>query len=74
MQGEVHTKEQDVQVEPYPSVLPFLPPLTDKTVQDYYRFYALAVSFTLLFGGLLAPMAEVRLGIGGKGFGFRIKP
>ncbi|KAK9814259.1 hypothetical protein WJX72_003045 [[Myrmecia] bisecta] len=68
LKGESHTKEEDVQVEPYPSVVPFLPPLTDKTVKDYYRFYLSAVSLTVLFGGVLAPVLEVKLGLGGTSY------
>ncbi len=33
--------------------------------QDYFRFYLTAVAFIVGFGGLLAPIAEVKLGIGG---------
>ena len=33
--------------------------------QDYFRFYLMAVAFIVGFGGLLAPIAEVKLGIGG---------
>lgn len=51
--------------EVFPSVVPFLPPLTEKTIQQYLTFYFAAVTLLIVFGGLLAPMAEVRLGIGG---------
>ena len=33
--------------------------------QEYFRFYLTAVAFIVVFGGLLAPIAEVKLGIGG---------
>lgn len=33
--------------------------------QDYFRFYLIAVAFIVGFGGLLAPVAEVKLGLGG---------
>ncbi len=56
---------EDVHNEKYPSALPFLPPLSDKTLKTYYTVYAGTVALIILFGGLLAPIAEVRLGLGG---------
>ena len=35
------------------------------SVQDYFRFYLIGVAFIVGFGGLLAPVAEVKLGLGG---------
>lgn len=52
--------------EQYLSALPFLPPLTDKTLYNYYTFYACFFAAVIVFGGLLAPLLEVRIGIGGK--------
>jgi hypothetical protein len=34
-------------------------------VQDYWRFYLATVAFIIFFGGLLAPILEVKLGVGG---------
>ena len=51
--------------ERYPSALPFLPPLTDATISGYFQFYAAACAVIIIFGGLLSPILEVRLGIGG---------
>lgn len=34
-------------------------------VQDYWRFYLGTVAFIIFFGGLLAPVLEVKLGVGG---------
>ena len=51
--------------EKYPSALPFLPPLTDATISAYFQFYATACAVIIIFGGLLSPVLEVRLGIGG---------
>lgn len=39
--------------------------MTDATINLYYQFYAAAVGFIIVFGGLLSPILEVRLGIGG---------
>jgi hypothetical protein len=65
MQGGERTKEEELGEEKYPSALPFLPPLTDATISQYFQFYIAAVGAIILFGGLLSPVLEVRLGIGG---------
>ena len=65
MQGGEKTAEEEVGEERYPSVVPFLPPLTDATIREYFRFYIASVGTLVLFGGLLAPILEVRLGLGG---------
>lgn len=51
--------------ESYPSFIPFFPPITEKTLQLYINFYVLAVATIILFGGLVAPVLEVKLGLGG---------
>jgi len=33
---------------------------------QYFRFYTAAVSFIVVFGGLLSPILEVKLGLGGN--------
>ena len=65
MQGGERSKEEEVLEERYPSVVPFLPPLTDATIREYFQFYLSAVGAIILFGGLLAPILEVKLGMGG---------
>ena len=55
----------EVADEPYLSALPFLPPLTDKTLSRYWTTYASFVAAVIVFGGLLAPLLEVRMGLGG---------
>lgn len=52
--------------EKFPSAVPFLPPLTDATMTQYFRFYTAAVTSIVVFGGLLSPILEVKLGLGGK--------
>lgn len=66
VQGGEKSKEEELQEERYPSVVPFLPPLTDKTMKFYLRFYLSAFAFIVVFGGLLAPTLEVKLGLGGQ--------
>ena len=51
--------------EKFPSAVPFLPPLTDATMTQYFRFYTAAVTIIVVFGGLLSPILEVKLGLGG---------
>lgn len=46
-------------------MVPFFPPLTDATIRDYANFYITAVSAIIVFGGVIAPVLEVRLGLGG---------
>ena len=46
--------------------MPFLPPLTDATMTQYFRFYTAAVAAIVIFGGLLSPILEVKLGLGGE--------
>lgn len=57
---EVEEKEQ------YLSALPFLPPLTDKTLNTYYTVYGFFFLGVIVFGALLAPLLELRMGVGGE--------
>lgn len=68
VKGGEKAKEEELQEERYPSVVPLLPPLTDKTFQMYVRFYVSAFGLIILFGGLLAPTLEVKLGLGGTSY------
>lgn len=52
----------------YPSSIPFLPPLTIATLQQYYGFYFLIVGIIIAFGGYIAPILELKLGIGGTSY------
>ena len=54
--------------ETYPSTIPFFPPINEQTIQLYINFYLAAVAAIVLFGGLIAPVLEVRLGIGGTSY------
>jgi hypothetical protein len=69
---------EDNEPEQYLSALPFLPPLTDKTLNTYYTFYAAFVAAMICFGALLAPLLEVKIGLGGArpfwGVGGRVRP
>ena len=55
-------------VREYPSVVPGFPRITENTFNDYYIYWGACVAAMLLFGGLIAPLAEVKLGIGGTSY------
>lgn len=57
----------------YDSSIPFLPPLTSATLQQYYATCFALVSGVILFGGLLAPVLELKLGLGGTSYAEFIK-
>ena len=62
---------EDADVEPkreFESVIPGFPVLTEDSVQDYRIYWGVAVGILLLFGGLIAPVAEVKLGLGGTSY------
>ena len=42
--------------------------MTEDTLDDYRAVYAITVSLLILFGGLVAPVLEVKLGIGGASY------
>jgi hypothetical protein len=52
--------QQEIEEEQYVSALPFLPPLTETTLNTYYTVYAAFFVAVIVFGALLAPLAEVR--------------
>lgn len=56
----------EIEQQKYLSALPFLPPITEKTLKTYYTFYAAFFGAVILFGGLLAPLLEVKIGLGGE--------
>lgn len=67
----VDTKEpgaDNEEMPSYPSSIPFLPPLTNATLKQYYATCFALVSIIILFGGLVAPVLELKLGIGGTSY------
>ena len=69
VQAQLREKSADSEIprpaREYPSVVPGFPRLTENTFNDYYIYWGGCVAFMLLFGGLFAPLAEVKLGLGG---------
>ena len=59
--------------EKFPSVLPFAPPLTSETIKKYYLLFGTVMFAIIMFGGLVAPILEVKLGMGGQSYADFIK-
>ena len=56
--------EDDLTRQEFKSALPLLPPLTETSINDYYVAFVVLVAALIAFGGYIAPMAEVKLGLG----------
>jgi len=54
--------------ERFPSALPFAPPLNINTIRTYYLIFGGIIAAIILFGGLVSPILEVRLGLGGQSY------
>eukprot|EP00472_Partenskyella_glossopodia_P010772 CAMPEP_0197532906 /NCGR_PEP_ID=MMETSP1318-20131121/41382_1 /TAXON_ID=552666 /ORGANISM="Partenskyella glossopodia, Strain RCC365" /LENGTH=395 /DNA_ID=CAMNT_0043089605 /DNA_START=143 /DNA_END=1330 /DNA_ORIENTATION=+ len=54
--------------EKFPSALPYFPPITKDTINDYFNVYSIFVPGTIIFGGLVAPLLEVKMGLGGASY------
>jgi len=59
---------EEVIMKEYPSAVPFLPPLTDETIDTYYTVFTASVALIIAFGGIVAPVIEAKLGIGGRSY------
>ncbi|XP_059668697.1 protein ORANGE-LIKE, chloroplastic isoform X2 [Cornus florida] len=60
--------EEENEMPDIPSSIPFLPHVTPKTLKQLYLTSFSFISAIILFGGLLAPTLELRLGIGGTSY------
>ncbi|KAF9680858.1 hypothetical protein SADUNF_Sadunf06G0165300 [Salix dunnii] len=61
--------EEDADEMPdMPSSIPFLPHLTPKSLRQLYLTSFSFISGIILFGGLIAPTLELKLGIGGTSY------
>ncbi|KAI3800055.1 hypothetical protein L1987_35362 [Smallanthus sonchifolius] len=61
-------EEQDNELPNFPSFIPFLPPLSSANLKQYYATCFSLISGIIIFGGLLAPTLELKLGIGGTSY------
>lgn len=57
--------DESAATEPFESAIPGLPPITEAAIAEYWRLYLVMVCFIIIFGALLAPIAQVKLGLGG---------
>ncbi|EEF32058.1 protein ORANGE-LIKE, chloroplastic isoform X1 [Ricinus communis] len=66
---ETGQKEEDTDEMPdIPSSIPFLPRVTPKTLKQLYLTSLSFISGIIVFGGLIAPTLELKLGIGGTSY------
>nr|WCI15275.1 orange isoform X2 [Crocus sativus] len=61
-------EEQESELPDFPSFIPFLPPLTPANLKQYYATCFSMIAGIIVFGGLLAPALELKLGIGGTSY------
>ncbi|KAG6418513.1 hypothetical protein SASPL_120717 [Salvia splendens] len=61
-------EEQENELPNFPSFIPFLPPLNSTNLKQYYATCFSLIAGFMLFGGLLAPTLELKLGIGGTSY------
>lgn len=66
VQGDNEPARVEIERQKYLSALPFLPAISEQTLNTYYTFYAAFFGAVILFGGLLAPLLEVKIGLGGE--------
>lgn len=61
-------EEPEIELPNFPSFIPFLPPLTSANLKQYYATCFSLIAGIILFGGLLAPSLELKLGLGGTSY------
>ncbi|CAA3003748.1 ORANGE, chloroplastic, partial [Olea europaea subsp. europaea] len=68
--AELHIlkEEQENKLPNFPSFIPFLPPLTCANLKQHYATCFSLIAGIILFGGLLAPTPELKLGLGGTSY------
>ncbi|KAJ0554092.1 hypothetical protein HanRHA438_Chr08g0358041 [Helianthus annuus] len=59
---------EDNEMPDIPSSIPFLPSVTPKTLKQLYLTSFSFISGIIVFGGLLAPVLELKLGVGGTSY------
>ncbi|XP_027107266.1 protein ORANGE, chloroplastic isoform X1 [Coffea arabica] len=61
-------EEQETELPNFPSFIPFLPPLNSSNLRLYYASCFSLIAGIMIFGGLLAPTLELKLGLGGTSY------
>ncbi|XWS37002.1 hypothetical protein CRYUN_Cryun19dG0006100 [Craigia yunnanensis] len=64
----IFKEERENELPNFPSFIPFLPPLTSANLKVYYATCYSLIAGIILFGGLLAPTLELKLGLGGTSY------
>ncbi|XP_068635176.1 protein ORANGE-GREEN, chloroplastic-like [Aristolochia californica] len=62
------SEEHENELPDFPSFIPFLPPLSPGNLKQYYAVCFSLIAGIMLFGGLLAPTLELKLGLGGTSY------
>ncbi|XP_049359718.1 protein ORANGE-LIKE, chloroplastic [Solanum verrucosum] len=62
------TGEYENEMPDIPSTIPFLPNMTPKTLKQLYLTSFSFIAGIMVFGGLLAPILELKLGLGGTSY------
>ncbi|XP_043697979.1 protein ORANGE-LIKE, chloroplastic [Telopea speciosissima] len=62
------SSEEANEMPEIPSSIPFLPHVTPKTLKQLYLTSFSFISGIIIFGGLLAPTLELKLGVGGTSY------
>lgn len=68
LRGGERTAQDELDSDTFSSALPFIPQLREQTINRYYTYYFASVAAIILFGGLVAPILEVKLGLGGTSY------
>ncbi|KAJ8626005.1 hypothetical protein MRB53_019312 [Persea americana] len=61
-------EKQENELPDFPSFIPFLPPLNPSNLKQYYASCFSLIAGIIIFGGLLAPTLELKLGLGGTSY------
>ncbi|URE30833.1 KH domain [Musa troglodytarum] len=64
----IFNEKQENELPDFPSFIPFLPPLTPANLKVYYATCFTLIGGIIIFGGLLAPTLELKLGLGGTSY------
>ncbi|CAL9038415.1 unnamed protein product [Musa banksii] len=64
----IFNEKQENELPDFPSFIPFLPPLTPANLKVYYATCFTVIGGIIIFGGLLAPTLELKLGLGGTSY------
>jgi len=68
VKGGKGKSSDEVKKETFNSALPFFPEISEETLDLYRAIYGAFVMSVLAFGGLVAPVLEVKLGLGGQSY------